>query len=397
MAESLAELEPRLGGLPRHVGERLRAVRAALHERTLDAVRATMREQGRSLTGKQGRGLALGVRTAVDAFVSAVAEPTRPLADTRQVFHALGRTEYQEGHRVDALRSVLTVGARAIWAFLVAPERPDRLAADELYVIAAALFGYTDTLAGAAAEGYLDEQRDAAHDWIVVRRRLITLLVQPDPPADTALHAAAEAARWPLPPTVAVISVDGSDDEHLARAVGGGAVATVIDDAVRIVLPDPDAPGRLAALRRALTGRRAALGPTVPVRQARASYRLSRRALRLHAGGALPADGVVDCDAHLLTLLTHWEPGLTDRLVARALAPLAPLGPAARRALAETLATWLDTQGQVVETARLLHTHPQTVRYRMRRLRERYGADLDDPDARLALHLALRHHLGRRP
>ncbi|MDI5943803.1 helix-turn-helix domain-containing protein, partial [Micromonospora sp. DH15] len=93
----------------------------------------------------------------------------------------------------------------------------------------------------------------------------------------------------------------------------------------------------------------------------------------------------------------HWEPGLTDRLVARALAPLAPLGPAARRALAETLATWLDTQGQVVETARLLHTHPQTVRYRMRRLRERYGADLDDPDARLALHLALRHHLGRRP
>ncbi|MFC8846813.1 MULTISPECIES: helix-turn-helix domain-containing protein [unclassified Micromonospora] len=397
MAENLAELEPRLGGLPRHVGERLRAVQAALHEQTLDAVRATMRGQGRSLTGGQGRGLALGVRTAVDAFVAAVADPSRPLADTRQVFHALGRTEYQEGHRVDALRSVLTVGARAIWAFLVAPEHQDRLAADELYVIAAALFGYTDTLAGAAAEGYLDEQRDAAHDWIVVRRRLITLLVQPDPPADAALHAAAEAARWPLPATVAVISVDGTDDEHLARAVGGGAVATVIDDAVRIVLPEPDTPGRLAALRRALAGRRAALGPTVPLRQARTSYRLSRRALRLHADGVLQADGLVDCDTHLLTLVTHWEPALTDRLVARALAPLAPLGPAARRALAETLATWLDTQGQVVETARLLHTHPQTVRHRMRRLRERYGADLDDPDARLTLHLALRHHLARRP
>ncbi|NBE79829.1 helix-turn-helix domain-containing protein [Micromonospora rubida] len=397
MADTLEELEPRLAGLPRHVGEHLRAVRPLLHEETLDSVRATMRAQGRSLTGGQGRGLALGVETAVDAFVAAVADPGRPLADTRRVFHDLGRTEYQEGHRVDALRSVLTVGARALWAFLVAPERPDRLAADELYLIAAALFGYTDTLAGAAAEGYLDEQRDAAHDWTVVRRRLITLLVQPDPPGDAALHAAAEAARWPLPGTVAVVSVDGTDDEHLARALGGGAVATVIDDVVRIVLPDPGAPGRLAHLRRALTGRRAALGPTVPLRQARTSYRLSRRALRLQRDGVLPADGVLDCDAHLLTLLTAWEPGLTDRLVARALAPLAPLGPAARRALADTLAAWLDTQGQVVETARLLHTHPQTVRYRLRRLRERYGAQLDDPDTRLALHLALRHHLGRRP
>ncbi|MFF3866084.1 helix-turn-helix domain-containing protein [Micromonospora sp. NPDC001898] len=397
MADTLEELEPRLTGLPRHVGEHLRAARPRLHEETLHSVRATMRAQGRSLTGGQGRGLALGVETAVDAFVAAVADPGRSLADTRRVFHDLGRTEYQEGHRVDALRSVLTVGARALWAFLVAPERPDRLAADELYLIAAALFGYTDTLAGAAAEGYLDEQRDAAHDWTVVRRRLITLLVQPDPPGDAALHAAAEAARWPLPGAVAVISVDGTDDEHLARAIGGGAVATVIDDVVRIVLPDPGAPGRLAHLRRALTGRRAALGPTVPLRQARTSYRLSRRALRLQRDGVLPADGVLDCDAHLLTLLTAWEPGLTDRLVARALAPLAPLGPAARRALADTLAAWLDTQGQVVETARLLHTHPQTVRYRLRRLRERYGAQLDDPDARLALHLALRHHLGRRP
>ena len=34
--------------------------------------------------------------------------------------------------------------------------------------------------------------------------------------------------------------------------------------------------------------------------------------------------------------------------------------------------------------------HPQTVRYRLARLRERFGDALDDPDARFELALALR-------
>ena len=40
--------------------------------------------------------------------------------------------------------------------------------------------------------------------------------------------------------------------------------------------------------------------------------------------------------------------------------------------------------------AAALHVHPQTVRYRMGRLREIYGDRLDDPDARFELELALR-------
>ena len=37
-----------------------------------------------------------------------------------------------------------------------------------------------------------------------------------------------------------------------------------------------------------------------------------------------------------------------------------------------------------------LHVHPQTVRYRLARLRERLGSALDDPAARFELALALR-------
>ncbi|GAB3826652.1 PucR family transcriptional regulator [Dactylosporangium cerinum] len=463
-----------------------------------------MLAQGRSLTGGQGRGLTVGVETAVDAFVDTFVAGG-DLTRTRAVFHELGRTEYREGHRIDALRSVLTVGGRAIWSAVSDPD--STLDRADLSAVAHALFGYVDVLAGAAAEGYLDEQQEAAHDWALLRRRLITLLVQPDPPADAALHAAAEAARWPLPASVTVVSVEGTDAEHLARAVGAGAIATVIDGATSIVVPStatsatgatgpgsgsgtglagagpssgatssgpgtaltgarpgsgtgatgaraggttsaatgagtagvvagttgagigagvsptgaeasatgaevgttramgagttgaglgpagagtgaPGARGPSGALVRGLTGRRAAVGPELDLRRARTSHRLSRRALQLQQAGTLP-DGVISCDDHLVALVTAWEPGVADRLTARALAPLATATPASREVLAETLLAWLRCQGQVIATAEALHTHPQTVRYRLRKLRDAYGARLDDPDERLALHLGL--------
>ncbi|MBO4160325.1 PucR family transcriptional regulator [Micromonospora antibiotica] len=397
MSDALLDIEPGLAGLAPSVGDRLRGLRGPLHERILATVRAAMAAQGRSLTGGQGQGLALGVQTAVDTFVDAVADPARELTGTREVFHALGRTEYREGHRVDALRAVLTLGARDIWAFLVehatAPAGADPGPAPaDLYVIAGALFGYVDALAGAAAEGFLAEQRDTAQDWATTRRRLVTLLVQPDPPTGAVLHAAADAARWPLPATVAVCSVDGTDAEHVARGIGAGALAAVVGDAIRVVLPDPGTPGRLDRARQALVGRRATLGPTVQRQRARLSYRLSRRALALHQQGALGPDPVVSCDEHLLTLLTAWEPGLAGHLAGTVLAPLAGLRPTTRRALAETLHGWLRRQGQVVAVAEDLHTHPQTVRYRMRQLRGLFGPALDDPDARLLLTLALHQH-----
>ncbi|WP_228544594.1 hypothetical protein, partial [Micromonospora sp. S-DT3-3-22] len=238
MSDALLDIEPGLAGLAPSVGDHLRELRGPLHGRILATVRAAMAAQGRSLTGGQGQGLALGVQTAVDTFVDAVADPGRELTGTREVFHALGRTEYREGHRVDALRTVLTLGARDIWAFLVehaaAQTGPAGPAPADLYVIAGALFGYVDALAGAAAEGFLAEQRDTAQDWATTRRRLVTLLVQPDPPAGAVLHAAADAARWPLPATVAVVSVDGTDAEHVARSIGAGALAAVVGDAIRV-------------------------------------------------------------------------------------------------------------------------------------------------------------------
>jgi sugar diacid utilization regulator len=56
----------------------------------------------------------------------------------------------------------------------------------------------------------------------------------------------------------------------------------------------------------------------------------------------------------------------------------------------ETLREYLAAFGDVPVAAARLDVHPNTFRYRLRRLVEMFGVDLDDPDTRLLLHLQLR-------
>jgi DNA-binding PucR family transcriptional regulator len=58
--------------------------------------------------------------------------------------------------------------------------------------------------------------------------------------------------------------------------------------------------------------------------------------------------------------------------------------------LAETLRAYLDSFGDVASAAQWLHVHPNTVRYRIKRIEEHLGTTLADPDARLLLSLSLR-------
>ncbi|ONI82977.1 PucR family transcriptional regulator [Actinosynnema sp. ALI-1.44] len=58
--------------------------------------------------------------------------------------------------------------------------------------------------------------------------------------------------------------------------------------------------------------------------------------------------------------------------------------------LVETLRAWLDAFGDVIAAAAAVHVHPNTFRYRLRRLTEISGIDLADPDARFAAMLQLR-------
>jgi len=63
--------------------------------------------------------------------------------------------------------------------------------------------------------------------------------------------------------------------------------------------------------------------------------------------------------------------------------------------LRDTLLTYLDTGSDVTRTAALMHLHPTTIRYRLRKALDMAGIDLGDPDERLASHLQLRADLDR--
>ena len=90
--------------------------------------------------------------------------------------------------------------------------------------------------------------------------------------------------------------------------------------------------------------------------------------------------------------------GLADtpagaRLAEELLAPLL-----AERSGAELLASlraYLAASGRWDAAAEALGVHRHTLRYRMRRIRDLLPADLDDPDVRAELWIALRLHGGR--
>jgi DNA-binding PucR family transcriptional regulator len=87
---------------------------------------------------------------------------------------------------------------------------------------------------------------------------------------------------------------------------------------------------------------------------------------------------------------------LLDEIVFRVAAQPRLIDPRIRRLreqdpmLAETLGAYLDGFGDIAAVAQRLHVHPNTVRYRVRRIEKLLSTSLADPDDRLVLALGLR-------
>ena len=79
-----------------------------------------------------------------------------------------------------------------------------------------------------------------------------------------------------------------------------------------------------------------------------------------------------------------------DAFVDEQLGPLLEGGSARRRVLLETLEAYLAAGGRKAQAARALHLERQSLYLRLRRIEELLGVSLDDEDAVLGLHLAIR-------
>jgi hypothetical protein len=367
----------------------------AVAEEITAAIAASIDEYRVPMRGAFGRGVRLAIDSALRQFVEQIGQPAGGVRPGREIYIALGRGEYRAGRPLDALQAAYRLGARVAWRRIAAVARESGVDGETLSLLAESIFAYIDELSAESVEGYASEQAASAGERQRSRQALVRLLVSDDLDPDEAAVAARDA-EWEMPRRVAALAADHRNAERLTALVGDGAIGARIDELVCVLIADPDAPGRRERLVRSLAGRTAALGPTVEITAAALSWVRAARTARLLRDGLITGSGLVSTDAVLGALAVFSDRALLDELAQTRLAPLGGLTAAGRARLEVTLLSWLRRQGNVPAIAAELHVHPQTVRYRLARLRECFGGALDEPDVRFELELALRGKSGLR-
>lgn len=332
------------------------------------------------------------VRHALHQFAQQIADPATPREGTAQLFRDIGRIEAAEGRSLEPLQTALRLGARVAWRRLYEAAGHGSLGTDVLARIGEAIFLYLDELAAACAEGFTQACAEVGGEMERRRRRLLDLVVADPPVSRQAIADLARAAGWALPRKIAAVALAGhSQDSGPLPPLPPEVLIDMGRPDPCALVPDPDGPGGADRIERGLRGWTGAVGPAVPLARASSSLRWARQALALSRRGIIsPGPGVTRCDEHLATLLIFSDEDLVQGLAANRLAPLGQLRPAQQDTLADTLLAWLQNAGNARETARRLHVHPQTVRYRLRQLYQLFGEVLLDADVRFDLEIALR-------
>ncbi len=267
----------------------------------------------------------------------------------------LAVTAVESKYRGDFLRDVLGGRAGAA-ADVLAHARTLGWDLDQpLVVVVAALETESGPRMSRGYQGPLELERFSAA-WS-------TVVTGSHPGIPVVGFAAEVVALLPVP--------DGADEravvEQAVRGVrgdGGGGRRPFAAGVSRLVRSVADLPGAYEQAQKALTAGRRLHGPTAVV----------------HFDDL----GVF----RLLSLID--DPGELDRFVAETLKDLADGTSEESTTLRETLQVLLDTNLNVAETARTLHFHYNTLRYRIGKIERMVGPFTTDPNLRLDLALALR-------
>jgi hypothetical protein len=399
--------------LPARVADLIEGEIDPISNEILESIAQEVPEYARPLEGRFGRGIRRGVEEALAQFVALIRDPDSGRDSGREVYLALGRGEQRAGRTLDSLQAAYRIGARVAWRRFADACRRARVGAEPLALLAEAVFAYIDELAADSVEGYAQAQAEV-EDLRRRRRRELVALLLAEQPADVAdLAAAARAARWDVPAGLAALACPEDALARVARRLPPETLATVVDGEGCLLLSDPEGPGRAEAIARAAEEATVSLGPTVAPAAAAESWGLALALMRAAAAGAVSGAAAGDrgegagrgdkakssageaaaplrVDENLAALLLYESRDLAGRIADRRLAAFADLTPKARARMRETALALLRHDGNAVAMAAAMHVHPQTARYRIARLRELLGDQLDDPDARFELQLALR-------
>ncbi|GGL21106.1 PucR family transcriptional regulator [Planomonospora parontospora] len=188
--------------------------------------------------------------------------------------------------------------------------------------------------------------------------------------------------RFPDGPLV-VLAAGG--DREAALEAAGEEIAVADGDRVLVLVPAAGAEEAAAALAARAGACPLGVGAPVGPEELRTGIEQADRALASARGPAGPVVRFADLAGRgLLALL---DAGAAAAFSSALLAPLREYG--SRADLVESLRAYLACNGHWDAAAQRLGVHRHTLRYRMRRVAELLGRDLDDPAVRAELWVAL--------
>jgi hypothetical protein len=369
----------------------------SIAEEMLEAVHHDVPVYATSLEGSLRPEIQAGVDAALARFLdlAGTAQPAlRP--EDQLVYEVLGRAEVHQGRPMDALFAAYRSGARTTLRSMSKVAMDAGFEAEVLIGLAESVFAYIEELSAASAEGYAAEQSEQAGERDRLLDTVAEMLIRGHA-EEEAVRAAALAAGWVLPERVVVVTLPPDRRTGLRSRLGRRALVTSRPGDVVAVVPEPASPTARQELGRVLAGRNAVVGPGRAWHAASDSLRLAVMARDLpdHDPGREGGEQPLWVSEHLAALVLHSERTVIEDLTTQRLAPLADLRPAQQERLVATLLSWLKHHGQRASMAAELGIHEQTVGYRINQLREVFGEDLNDPQARFELELVLRARSSR--
>jgi hypothetical protein len=328
----------------------------------------------------------LVAQAGVAAFVEWFRKPDVPQAISADVFGTAPR----ELTRSVTLQQTVEL-VRVVIA--VVEERIEQIAPGAEAELREAVLRYSREIAFAAAEVYA-EAAEARGAWDARRESLVVdTLLRGE--ADDSLRSRAAALGWGSHDSVVVVVGHAPDAEpeavvddirRAARAHRLDVLTAVQGDRLVAILGGADEPVRATRHLVAQFGPGpVVIGPPVPDLLGAAESAAAAVAGLLAAPAWPDAPRPVPADDLLPERALAGDELARDRLVELVYRPLQSTG----TALVETLSAFLEQTSSLEATARVLFVHPNTVRYRLRRVTEITGYAPADPRHALALRLAL--------
>ncbi len=305
-----------------------------------------------------------------------------------------GRLKAEQGIPVASLLHAYRLGGRLVWEELTA--RADGPGDARLHDLATRLWELVDLYSDAAVEAYRETEVLLAHSDAQVQSRLVRTLFADHSANPAGVLDVLRTLGIPERGSFAVVAIDTEPTAplptKLAAALQDCGVRSVWDAQIDahiglISAASPEMIERGLTTISAFVSDRVGSSTTFTTPHVIAAASAEARiALRSAPPGSAATTRFGDEPiAHLLIAV----PEAGGRSAAQILGPLLDLPAAERGDLIDVLDAWYRCGGSATAVAETMHCHRNTVRYRLRKIRDLTGRDTTDPRQSAELYLAL--------